>query len=185
MKIKVDQEISLQKVRVKSAREIYECIDRSRDFLREWLPWVDDTRSPEDTESYIKSLHRKRGARKEMVFEVQYKGSIVGLIGLKDIDLMNNKAEIGYWLCKDALGKGIMTRSCRALIYYAFDTLQLNKIWVRCAVDNMSSCNIPKQLGFVFEGTERQGELLHGKYIDLKVFSLLRREWLKTRKQPA
>jgi ribosomal-protein-serine acetyltransferase len=179
MKIIVDKNITLYKARVKSAEEIFECIDNSREFLREWLPWVDGTKTAKDTEKYIKSLKRPRGNYQDLVFEVRYEGAIAGLLGMKDMDSLNNKAEIGYWLSKKAVGRGIMIRSCRALIDYAFTELHLNKIWIRCAVDNLSSCNIPKQLGFTYEGIERQGEFLHGRYIDIKIYSLLRKEWLK------
>ena len=179
MKLKADKDIILQKVRLKSAKEIFACIEGSRDYLREWLPFVDQTKSWEDTEKYIRSVNETRAALKDLVFEVRYREKIVGMVGLKDIDLMNNKAEIGYWLIKEAVGKGIMTRSCVALLNYSFDKLKLNKIWIRCAVENIRSCNIPKQLGFSFEGIERQGELLHGRYYNLKVYSLLRKEWKK------
>lgn len=179
MKIIVDKNITLYKARVKSADEIFECIDNSREFLREWLPWVDGTITAKDTEKYIKSLERPHGKYKDLVFEVRYKEAIAGLLGMKDIDSLNNKAEIGYWLGQQAVGKGIMIRSCRALINYAFTELHLNKIWIRCAVDNLNSCNIPKQLGFTYEGIERQGEFLHGRYIDIKIYSLLRKEWMK------
>jgi len=179
MKIIVDNDITLRKVRVKSAEEIYECIEASREFLREWLPWVDETKSPQDTEKYIKSVQHDRGALRDLVFEVWYRDEIAGLLAMKDIDKLNNKAEIGYWLGMKAVGKGIMIRSCRALIDHAFTELHLNKIWIRCAVDNQSSCNIPKQLGFTYEGIERQGEYLHGRYIDIKIYSLLRKEWLR------
>jgi len=177
MKLQADKDITLHKVRIKSAKEIFDCIDGSRDYLREWLSFVDQTKSWEDTKIYIRSIKEERGALKTLVFEVRHRDKIVGLIGLKDIDLMNNKAEIGYWLIKEAVGKGIMTRSCTALLNYAFDQLKLNKIWIRCAVENTRSCNIPKQMGFSFEGIERQGELINGKYHDLKVYSLLRKEW--------
>ena len=179
MKIKADKDIVLQKVRIKSAKEIFNCVDSSREFLREWLPFVDQTKTWKDTEKFIKSVVHDRDARKGILFEVRYKDKIVGLISLRDIDLMHNKAEIGYWLHKDAVGEGIMTRSCKALIIYAFKDLQLNKLWIRCAVENVRSCNIPKQLGFSFEGVERQGELLYGKYVDLKVYSLLEKEWVR------
>ena len=179
MKIVADKEITLQKIRIKSAKEIYTCMDNSREFLRQWLPFVDTTTSWKDTENFIRSVLNRRGAYQHLTFEVRHNDKIVGLIGLKDIDLMNNKAEIGYWLSKDAVGKGIMTRSCIALVNYAFDVLKLNKIWIRCAVENTRSCNIPKQMGFSFEGIERHGELLNGKYHDLKVYSLIKKEWKK------
>jgi ribosomal-protein-serine acetyltransferase len=177
LKIKADKDIILQKIRIQSAKEIFACIDSSRDYLRQWLPFVDQTKSWKDTEKFIRSVCEAKGALKDLVFEVRYKDKIVGLVGLKEVDLMNNKAEIGYWLIKEAIGKGIMTRSCAALLTYCFDDLKLNKIWIRCAVENTRSCNIPKQLGFSFEGIERHGERLHGKYLDLKVYSLLRKEW--------
>ena len=179
MKIKVDRDIILQKVRVKSSKEIFKCIDASRDFLRQWLPFVDETNTWKDTERFIKTIVHDRSGIQVLVFEVRYRDSIVGLISMRDIDLVNNKAEIGYWLSKSFIGKGIMTRSCRGLIEYAFTNLSLNKIWIRCAAENVRSCNIPKQLGFTFEGIERQGELLHGRYLDLKVYSLLQKEWKK------
>lgn len=183
MKIKADKDIVLQKIRIKSAREIFECMDNSREFLREWLPFVDMTKTWKDTEKYIRSVHEGSDAHQNMGFEVRYKDKIVGLIGLKDIDLVNNKSEIGYWLTRDATGKGIMTQSCKALLQYVFRELKMNKIWIRCAVENVRSCNIPKQLGFTFEGTERQGEFLHGKYLDLKIYSLLKKEWEKVRRE--
>lgn len=179
MKIKVDKDIVLVKLRIKSSREIFHCIDGSREYLRQWLPFVDDTLTWKDTEHFVKSVVHDKSMIYDMVFEVWYHKRIVGLISMKDVDLMNNKAELGYWLSKEAVGRGIITRSCIALITYAFEELGLNKLWIRCAVENIRSCNIPKQLGFYFEGIERAGEYLHGKYVDLKVYSLLRREWIR------
>lgn len=179
MKIKVDKDIVLQKVRLKSAGAIFDCMDRSRDTLRVWLPFVDATRTKADTEAYIRSVQHKKGPMKDLIMEVIYRDEVAGLLGMKDIDTMNRKAEIGYWLGKEAVGKGVMTRSCIALINHAFNEMGLNRLQVKCAVENTRSCNIPKQLGFTYEGIERHGELLHGKYHDLKVYSLLKKEWMK------
>lgn len=177
MKIKTDNDITLITLRLKSAREIYDCIDRSRDFLGKWMPWVETTKSYKDTEAYIKSAKDKHRDKSDLVFEIRQKDKFIGLIGLKDIDHTNKKAEIGYWLGEEYSGKGIMTRSSKVLIDYAFDELKLNRIMIRCAVENIRSCNIPRQLGFAFEGIERQGERIYGRYQDLKVYSLLKKEW--------
>lgn len=177
MKLKTDNGVSLHKIRMKSAKEIFRCIDNSRDFLREWLPFVDRTHSFKDTEKFIRALDDTHSPYGELVFEIRHEGNFAGLIGLKGIDKVNMKAEIGYWLDKEFVGKGIMIRSCKALIDHAFDSLALNRLTIRCAVDNVRSCNIPKQLGFTFEGIERQGEHLHGRGYDLKVYSLLKKEW--------
>ena len=181
MKIKTGSDITLQKVRMKSAGEIYESIDRSRDFLSEWLPFADHTLMVKDTENFIRSLRKYKDVRGDLVFEIRVEGMMAGLIGLKDIDHLNRKAEIGYWIDKEFAGKGIMMRSCRALVDHAFRKLELNRLTIRCAMENIRSCNIPKQLGFTFEGIERQGEILRGRHLDLKVYSLLRKEWLNNK----
>lgn len=177
MKIKVSDEITLHELSLKSAGEIFKSVEDSREILRKWLFWVDESKSVKDTEDYIKSVHRARNARKELVLEIRVKGEFAGLISMNQIDLVHNKAEIGYWLAQDAVGKGIMTRSCMALINYAFDELKLNTIHIRCALDNIRSWKIAENLGFSLEGIERQGERVRGIYMNLKVYSLLKAEW--------
>ena len=181
MKIKTDSNITLYKIRMKSAGDIYESIERSRDFLGEWLPFVDHTLSVTDTERFISSLRKFDDIRGDLVFEIRVDSMLSGLIGLKEIDHMNRKAEIGYWLDRNFSGKGIMIRSCQALINHSFNELEMNRLTIRCAMENLRSCNIPKQLGFTFEGIERDGEILRGRHLDLKVYSLLKKEWLNNK----
>ena len=90
---------------------------------------------------------------------------------------MNRITEIGYWLSEKAQGKGIMTRAVKKLIAFAFEERGMNRIVIKCAVGNTKSKNIPKRLGFTYEGTERDGELLAGGiYTDIEVYSLLKRD---------
>lgn len=112
-----------------------------------------------------------------MIFEIAENNVFAGLISLKEIDNLNAKAEIGYWLDAAMTGKGIMTRSCKALISYAFDELRLNRVCIKTAVANKKSAAIPFSLGFLPEGTERAGELLNNKFKDLLVYSILKHEW--------
>lgn len=181
MKIKTGSDITLQQVRMKSAKEIFGCVDRSRVFLGEWLPFVDHTCRVKDTENFIRSLRKHTEMNGDLVFEVRVGGTLAGLLGLKGIDHVNRKAEIGYWLDREYAGKGIMIRSCKALIDHSFSELDLNRLTIRCAMENIRSCNIPKQLGFAFEGIERHGEILRGRHLDLKVYSLLKKEWLNNK----
>ncbi|MFV0598592.1 MAG: GNAT family N-acetyltransferase, partial [Bacteroidales bacterium] len=54
----------------------------------------------------------------------------------------------------------------------------INRIQIKCAVGNIPSKNVPKRLGFVFEGIEREGELLSsGVYTDIEVYSKLKSEF--------
>ncbi len=174
--IVVNNEISLRIVTQNHVRAIYDAIDQNRIFLRKWLPFVDSTQSEKDTHAFIKSVVDDVEKRQE-VFTVWYRKEFAGLLGLKDIDYFNRKCEIGYWLIENMTGKGIMSLSVEKLIGFVFSNLEMNRITIRCGVGNRSSTAIPKKLGFTFEGVERNGEKHHAKYIDLEVYSLLKKEW--------
>lgn len=60
------------------------------------------------------------------------------------------------------------------LLRFAFQELNMNRVQVKVAIGNSKSAAIPKKLGFIFEGTEREGERHKNKYLDLEVYSLLK-----------
>lgn len=43
--------------------------------------------------------------------------------------------------------------------------------------DNFKSQNIPKRLGFRYDAILREHQRLHGRYVNLFLFSMLKREW--------
>jgi ribosomal-protein-serine acetyltransferase len=93
------------------------------------------------------------------------------------LDWDNRSTEIGYWLGASFQSKGLVTKSCRALIDYAFNELNLNRIEIRCGVENKKSRKIPEKLGFREEGIIRQAEWLHNHFIDLVIYGMLADEW--------
>jgi ribosomal-protein-serine acetyltransferase len=138
---------------------------------------VQQTSTQGDTEAFIRSILNQPGERKDEVYVVWYERQLAGLVGLKDIDYLNLKTEIGYWLVENMTGKGVMTRSVKALIEFIFQVMKMNRIQIKCGVGNRKSSTIPKRLGFVFEGVERAGEKHQNKFIDLEVYSLLKKEY--------
>lgn len=51
--------------------------------------------------------------------------------------LDNKKTEIGYWISKENEGRGIISKTIKVLIEYAFNDLGLNKIEIGVAVPNV------------------------------------------------
>ena len=104
---------------------------------------------------------------------------IVGTIGLHRLDSSNKSIQIGYWLDKQAQGKGLATRCCRILINHAFDELKLNRIQINCNVENVKSRVIPEKLGFRLEGIHRQVEWLNEEFRDWAIYAMLKEDWDK------
>jgi ribosomal-protein-serine acetyltransferase len=176
--IVVSNEILLEQMHTNDAATIFNAIDQNRSHLGQWLPFVDYTNEVKDSEAFIQTIVSQREATRNEVYTIWFKGDFAGIIGFHNTDMVNEKTEIGYWLINDMTGHGIIHQSCRVLIGLAFETLGMNRITIRCAVDNTSSEKVAIRLGFSFEGIERSGERHHDLFFDLKVFSLLKSEFL-------
>src|SRR5690606_11605413 len=110
---------------------------------------------------------------------IRWSGRIVGIVGTHRIDWANKATSLGYWLDKDAQGRGIMTRACAAYIDHLFGELQLHRIEIHCATENSKSRAILERLGFVAEGIARDSERVNGRFVSHVVYSLLSSEWRK------
>jgi ribosomal-protein-serine acetyltransferase len=177
MTIKVDDIITLELIDNKHAAPVFNLINNNRHYLREWLPWVDNMRSIEDLKNYITKCKNESEQGSDFGYVIIYNEVAAGRIGIHYIDQQNKIASIGYWLAEDFAGKGIITKSCKAIINYAFDTLDLNMIEIKCGTGNFKSKAIPMRLNFKEEGMIRQGEFVNNKFINLFVFSMLKSEW--------
>jgi len=177
----VTEDIRLKQLELSDANEMFTTIDRQRDYLGKWLPFVAFTIDVSDSEDYIRSVLAVPAEKGDFVFVIRYKGDFAGLIGFKNTDKLNRKAEIGYWLSEPCQKKGIITSSVTAVMRFAFEEMNINRVQIRCAVGNFPSKSIPQRLGFRFEGIERDGELLTGnRFTDIEVYSLLKNEFLST-----
>jgi ribosomal-protein-serine acetyltransferase len=170
-----DIELRRMKPTFDFAEAVFGIIEKNRERLGRWLPWVHDAVTPEDEYDGLSYIHKK-----EHGFFIFADGKIVGSAGFVKIKEKERSLEIGYWIGEAALGHGIVTRSVRLLEKAAFGGKcgDWNLIRIRCDALNDRSAAVPKRLGYVFEGTIRQEYLYHdGSLGDLMSFSKLKSEW--------
>jgi ribosomal-protein-serine acetyltransferase len=129
---RIDDDLELRMLEERHAQELFEVIDRDREDLRTWLPWVDGSRSADDITAFIRSAGQELAAGRGLTCGIWHHGRLVGTIGLR-VDPAHHSGEIGYWLAREARGQGIMTRATRALVDHGFGDLELHRIVVRCA----------------------------------------------------
>lgn len=175
IKLHVDYNIYLKEIELADAAEIYQTIDKQREYLSEWLPFVEITQDIRFTQNFIKSY--LKSDRVDKTFIILFDNEFVGLIGLKDTDTENFKTEIGYWLSEPFQHKGIITKSCKTILNYAFYDMDMHRIKITVATENYKSQKVAERLGFTKEGIERDGELHTRGFVDLVVYGLLRDEF--------
>lgn len=155
--------------------ELWEAIQESRDTLRPWLPFADQ--SAEELRDWLARTVAKWITREilGMAILASESGQLVGNIGLMIRDWSFGSFEIGYWLRSSAEGHGYMTEATRLLTDFAFDHLNANRVQIRCDAENARSAAVPRRLGFTQEGHLRRDSLgTDGKITDTLVFSLIR-----------
>jgi len=172
----IDDELQLAIVMPHFAEALYAVVDRNRDYLRKWLPWLDDTREPKHVAEFIKSAVTQMADGRGLACVIVFQDNIVGVVSCNSIESSTRTGYIGYWLDEDHNGKGIMTKCVEEIIEIGFDELGLRKIEIRCAVGNTKSRAIPERLGLEEEGVIRNAENLYGRYVDHAVYGVLKDE---------
>jgi ribosomal-protein-serine acetyltransferase len=179
------QRYELRLLQIDDAAQMFTLTDTNRDYLREWLPWLDTIEGVNDTQNFIEHTRQQAIEREGFVAAIWELGEaaqiekdrIVGVIGLNKIEWQNRIGYIGYWLAESDCGRGIMTSACRVLIEYSFLKLNLNRLVIACACANQRSRSIPIRLGFSHEGVARDAEWLYDRFVDHEIYALLLREW--------
>ena len=175
----IDDNLKLILSQQHHAEEITEVVRENLEQLKLWMPWAKDDYSIDSARDFIKfnlSEYAKNGSfSASIILEEKF----VGGVGFHNLDLKNKSAHIGYWLAKQAQGKGIITRCCRVLFDYLFDDLGLNRIQINCNIENTKSRAIPERLNFQLEGIHRQVEWLNGEFRDWAIYAMLKEDWKK------
>jgi ribosomal-protein-serine acetyltransferase len=172
--IPVDNNLEIRSWIENDASILLDLVDSNREMLEKWLIWVPNTKTREDMASFILKCQKEYDKKAGLQMGLWNQDMLIGTIGLNNIDLVSNKASIGYWLSHDYQGKGAMTKAVKSLIDYGFKTLKLNRIELKIATKNIKSRAIAERIGFHEEGTLRQDEYLNGEYFDYEIYSILR-----------
>ncbi len=161
----------------KDASELFALVDANRSYLKQWLPWLDDNQSADDSLSFIQHSLAQAQANKEFVSAICHDDQIIGQISLHAINWSNRSSTIGYWLAEPHQGKGIITRACQTILDYGFTPLNLNRIEICCAAENLRSQAVAERLGLTYEGTCRDAEWLYDHFVNHRIYSILQSEW--------
>lgn len=159
------------------AKALFALTNANRSSLREWLPWVDDTQSVNETLQFIRAGLKQYANNDGFQCGIWFRGQLAGAVGYHLFDWRNRRTSIGYWLGEQYRGRGLMTEAVRALTDYALTELQLNRVEIRCATGNKKSRAVPERLNFTHEGVVRETEWLYNRFVDHDVYGMLREEW--------
>ena len=110
---------------------------------------------------------------------IDYNGSFVGLVTLTNIDWKNRRAESGIRLTIDApKQQGIGTDALMSLLSYAFEELNLHRVYATIIEHNQPSRKLYAKCGFTVEGMMRQSIYKKNSYNHELQLGILKSEFL-------
>ncbi len=136
-------------------KQMFDAIQESRTILQEWMDWVDNVKSPEDSESTAREFYAKFILRQEFTFVILREGNLIGTCNLHHIRWNIPAAAIGYWCRVREQGNGYIREGIPALTKYAFHALKFKRITILADDANTKSTSIPETLNFNLETTSK------------------------------
>lgn len=131
-------------------------------------------------EAWFSGLEKRPPEERPLGIEIETEAGwqLIGNVGFQKLDWRVRQAEIGIFIGEKSLwGRGYGRKAMALMIRHGFDTLNLNRIYLRVNANNARGIRAYEALGFVHEGRMRQATVLDGQYIDVLLMSVLRSEW--------
>jgi len=169
---KLNPGLELRPLQAADAAALFAVVDTHRRSLREWLPWVDATKTAADSRAYIEETLREDRETQAFMSGIWSMGRLVGAIGHNRIDWAHRIGFPAYWIAPDSAGQGIMTACCRAVVGHAFTELRLKQLVVAVATENLRAQKLPLRLGFKQVGVLKKAEWLYDHHVDHYLYSL-------------
>lgn len=108
-----------------------------------------------------------------LIFAIEAEGKAVGGIGIHpQTDIMQKNAELGYWLGSAYHGKGIVTRAVQQIIPYAFNNLDLVRLYARPFGNNLASQRVLEKAGFKLEARIEKNIYKNGEFLDECIYGI-------------
>ncbi|MER6911843.1 GNAT family protein [Streptomyces sp. NPDC000594] len=163
------------------AEEFFAHMERGREFIGRHIGLPDVNRTVEEARAYLTAYAEKQAADSGRIFGIWADGTLVGGVLFRLFDAAQGTCEVGCWLERDAIGRGLVTRAAGVIIDWAVEERGIQRVeWVAGA-RNEPSIRTAQRLGMRRDGVLRQANLYRGERHDLEVWSILAPEWRELR----
>jgi ribosomal-protein-serine acetyltransferase len=154
---------------------IYEAVCESLEELMPWIRYFHPDYSIDETRTWLEGRETdwKAGTSYDFAIIDAASGELVGVGGLNHVIEEFKMANLGYWVRKTYMGRGIAPAAVRLLAKFGFEELGLNRIEIAADVDNKRSQRVAEKSGARREGVMRKRLLIRDQARDAVMYSLV------------
>jgi ribosomal-protein-serine acetyltransferase len=168
-------DVHIRPYEANDAAALWEAAQESVVALQPWMPWCHPAYSLDDARSWLElqvAAYEQRTAFEFAIVSTQ--AEYLGGCGLSQIDQVNQRADLWYWVRTPACHRGVATNAVRLIRDWAFQHTDLVRLEIVIAVGNVASHRVAEKCPANREGVLKHRLLLRGVPHDATMFSLTR-----------
>jgi len=167
--------IRLATYETRHTQPIFEAVRESISEVSPWMPWCHPDYGLPDAEAWVKFASEAFESRATFEFVIEsLDGRVLGCGGLNQLDSLNQRCNLGYWVRSSETRRGVATATTRALADWAFRETELVRLELLISAENSASMRVAEKAGAKKEGTLRSRLLLNGRFHDAVLYSIVR-----------
>jgi RimJ/RimL family protein N-acetyltransferase len=168
-------DIRIRPYTLADADEVWRAATESSAELLPWMSWYHAGYHIRETRSWLEMQVSafRIGTAYEFAIESR-EGRYLGGCGLNQIDPMNRRANLGYWVRTDATRQGVARAAVRQVAAWAYAHTDLVRLEIVAATANIASQRVAEHAGAQREGVLRSRLFVRGQFQDAVVYSLVR-----------
>lgn len=143
----VSKDVALDIIQIKDRNRFFNLIDLNREHLGQDISWINECLTLDEAQAYIERSLRSLELSQSIRLGIFYAGQLIGSI-LVTPSWKDDAFELGYWIDSSFQGKGIISRSCSAVLDTMYHQLGLKKAIIRCLLNNIKSNSVAKNIDF-------------------------------------
>jgi len=164
--------IVLERIKLTDSELIYRALIHSRKEISPWLSWLTPNYDIKCAEKFINLQLNNWNDNLEYTYTIKnHQSELLGVIGLHLFDTQNDVANVGYWMNSLHTGNGHCTAALKLLIENSLKPLNLIRIEVIVAVQNIASQKVAENAGAKYEFTLKNRIRINGIATDAKMYA--------------
>jgi RimJ/RimL family protein N-acetyltransferase len=171
-----DGVVTLRPWRMDDVAALVECLDGDEQITR-WLDMIPQPYGDAEARTWVDQAtsYWREGSAAPFAVTDAASGAVVGGVGFRWLGEEHGVGEVGYWLRREARGRGLTTRAVQLVSRWALDTLGCQRLQLRADPDNAPSVRVAEKAGFRREGVLRAVHLNPrvNRRVDYVIYSLL------------
>ena len=171
-----DGVVTLRPWREDDVPALVECLDGDEEIAR-WMDIIPQPYREAEARTWVDqaTTYWREGTAAQFAVTDAGTGTVVGGVGFRWIGDEQGVGEVGYWLRREARGRGLTTGAVRLISRWAFEALDCQRLQLRADERNAPSQRVAEKAGFRREGVLRSVHFnaREDRRVDFVMYSLL------------